>query len=110
MSVVWAERDIYFLFIKNLGTWKPDGSLGECGYGTKATNIIGGEIAAIGEFPYMALIGYKEPRFSKVDHIPKGISLLRLLSYQCFGYGGCYRPKRFWFLVSSKSRRIKIFL
>jgi hypothetical protein len=34
------------------------------------TNIFGGELAAIGEFPYMALIGYTDPRFFKVDHIP----------------------------------------
>ena len=57
-------------FSQNLGTWKPDGELGECGFRTKLTNIIGGEVAANGEFPYMALIGYTDPRFSKVDHIP----------------------------------------
>lgn len=44
---------------EDLGTWQPDGKKEECGLKTKYSNIVGGESALPGEFPYMALLGYK---------------------------------------------------
>ena len=46
---------------QDLGTWKPDGQLGECGFSIIKTNIFGGNVTKLGEIPYMALLGYKEP-------------------------------------------------
>ena len=46
-------------FLQNSGKWKPDGNEGECGTRIQLTNIVGGETAKIGDFPYMALLGYK---------------------------------------------------
>ena len=40
------------------GRWKPDGFASECGTGTTLEHIVGGKIAKLGEFPYMALFGY----------------------------------------------------
>ncbi len=36
----------------------PNGDRGECGLRLSAENIVGGSVAKIGEFPYMALFGY----------------------------------------------------
>ena len=45
-----------------MGTWKPDGAEGECGVRADYNiNIVGGRVAKLGEFPYMALIGYTSP-------------------------------------------------
>ena len=43
---------------QNLGTWKPLEEKGECGTRSTIENIVGGQTAQIGEFPYMALLGY----------------------------------------------------
>lgn len=39
-----------------IGTWKPDQN--NCGYNLVTSSIVGGEDAKVGEFPYMALLGY----------------------------------------------------
>jgi len=44
--------------IKPNGTWIPQDSKGECGKRLTTEQIIGGEIAKLAEFPYMALLGY----------------------------------------------------
>ena len=46
---------------KNSGLWKPDGIKGECGKRNTVSNIVGGNIAKIGEYPWMALLGYDSP-------------------------------------------------
>ena len=43
---------------KNSGEWKPNGQSGECGQRTILSNIVGGTITKLGDFPYMALLGY----------------------------------------------------
>jgi len=43
---------------KLLGTWKPAGSE-ECGYGLRTTHIVGGQLSKDGDFPFMAIFGYK---------------------------------------------------
>ena len=43
---------------KNSGTWKPTGDAGECGTRTTLTNIVGGNVTKLGDYPYMALLGY----------------------------------------------------
>lgn len=50
---VQEEQDIL-----SSGTWKPIGSIGDCGQRITAENIFGGTEARRGEFPYMALLGY----------------------------------------------------
>ena len=42
--------------IRNSGRWKPDSSKGECGLRIGLANIVGGKVAKVGEFPYMALL------------------------------------------------------
>ena len=42
--------------IRNSGKWKPDFSKGECGLRIGLANIVGGKVAKVGEFPYMALL------------------------------------------------------
>merc|ERR1712223_2290201 len=39
--------------------WKPDGDRGECGTPTILNNILAGEIAKNGEFPYMVILKYE---------------------------------------------------
>jgi len=43
---------------KESGQWRPSGDKGECGTTTTISNIVGGSITKLGDFPYMALLGY----------------------------------------------------
>jgi len=43
---------------KECGKWKPDGSIGDCGARTILSNIVGGKETKLGDYPYMALLGY----------------------------------------------------
>lgn len=54
-----------------LGTWKPRKSF-ECGTRTKSENIVGGELANLGEFPYMALLGYTNKKDGEVYYLCGG--------------------------------------
>ena len=56
---------------QNSGLWKPDGFKGECGTRNTLNNIVcnGNCTASIGEFPWMALLGY---------------------DYESYGYGTIY--------------------
>ena len=52
---------IFLLFSnkgKNSGLWKPAGDKRECGKSISGTLVVGGRDAKIGEFPWMALLGY----------------------------------------------------
>ena len=51
---------IFFIFSVNSGMWKPSGDAGECGTRTTLTysNIAGGIVTKLGDYPYMALLGY----------------------------------------------------
>lgn len=49
-------RNQYPIVFKERGDWKPDES--ECGFRTGFENIVGGRRASLGEFPFMALLGY----------------------------------------------------
>jgi hypothetical protein len=40
------------------GCWIPNASKGECGLRLTAERVVGGEVARLGEFPYVALLGY----------------------------------------------------
>ena len=44
---------------KKLGTWQPDPNQGECGTNLVSSSIVGGKEAKPGEFPYMALLGFR---------------------------------------------------
>lgn len=44
--------------ITSLGTWRPRGDKDECGFRITSSNIIGGDLAKMGEFPFMVLLGY----------------------------------------------------
>ena len=50
---------------QNSGLWKPDGFKGECGTRNTLNNIVckGNCTASIGEFPWMALLGYDYERY-----------------------------------------------
>ena len=52
---------VFHLFIqeKNSGLWKPKSSKSECGTRTSVSNIVGGTRTKIGDYPYMALLGYR---------------------------------------------------
>ena len=43
---------------KDKSTWKPDSYKYECGQKINVEHIVGGTVARVGEFPYMALLGY----------------------------------------------------
>ena len=52
--------------MQDLGTWLPRGDCEECGYPIVLTNIpsirvFGGTDTELGEMPYMALLGYRNP-------------------------------------------------
>jgi len=49
---------------RDSGLWKPDGDRGECGKRNVVSNIVGGRKAKIGDFPWMALLGYNPPKIS----------------------------------------------
>ena len=40
------------------GCWIPNASKGECGLRLTDERVVGGEVARLGEFPYVALLGY----------------------------------------------------
>ena len=40
--------------------WQPDGQNGDCGTRTILSNIVGGSYTKLGDFPYMALLGYEK--------------------------------------------------
>ena len=42
----------------NSGKWIPSPKNGECGARLTSETVIGGDDARLGEFPYMALLGY----------------------------------------------------
>ena len=44
---------------RSSGKWKPDGTKGECGTRATLSNIVGGKRAKLGDYPYMALLGYE---------------------------------------------------
>ena len=44
---------------KDCGKWKPDGNIGDCGSRTILSNIVGGKETKLGDYPYMALLGYE---------------------------------------------------
>ena len=43
--------------LQDTGKWKPNGEKGECGERLTLSNIVGGSITKLGNFPYMALLG-----------------------------------------------------
>ena len=43
--------------LRNSGKWKPDGSNGECGTRITSSNIVGGSITKLGDYPWMVLLG-----------------------------------------------------
>ena len=47
------------IFGQFLGTYKPSAELDECGKRATLEEIVGGQIAQVGEFPYMALLGFQ---------------------------------------------------
>ena len=59
------------LLCQNSGLWRPSGAYGydECGLRIKKTNIVGGETAKFGDYPYMALLGSSQqnPRSKKIE-------------------------------------------
>ena len=48
----------HFVLDINSGLWKPVGDFGECGERLGNSHIVGGKAAQLGEFPWMALLGY----------------------------------------------------
>jgi len=42
-----------------LGTWRPRSDRGDCGSRLEYNNIVGGEDAKLGEFPWMVLLGFQ---------------------------------------------------
>ena len=46
-------------FFQETGKWKPNGEKFEGGLNILPNFIIGGSSTSLGEFPYMALLGYK---------------------------------------------------
>jgi len=53
------------------GRWLPNPELEECGYSLQSGFIIGGERAKIGEFPFMALLGYENTFNRKKEFVYK---------------------------------------
>ena len=43
--------------LRNSGKWKPEASKEECGTRVTSSNIIGGSIAKLGDYPWMVLLG-----------------------------------------------------
>ena len=46
---------------KDSGLWKPDPSKPECGRRNRLYGLAGGRKANIGDYPFMALLGYESP-------------------------------------------------
>ena len=53
-----VKKQVFYNLQTDLGTWIPNTASGECGVKLTTTQIIGGDKALFGEFPYMALLGY----------------------------------------------------
>jgi len=49
------------------GNWLPDPLNYECGLGLSVGYVLGGEQTAPGELPFMALLGYWEPKRSRIE-------------------------------------------
>ena len=49
---------IFFDIQANSGKWIPSSNNGECGARLTSEQVIGGDDSKLGEFPYMALLGY----------------------------------------------------
>jgi len=62
---------------------------GECGLKYTSENIIGGDISKPGEFPYMALLGYKE-RENSIYYFCGGSLINR---YYVISVAHCHRDK-----------------
>lgn len=56
------------------GCWKPDAIRAECGTTINDQNIVGGRLAKLGDFPYMAIIGYDNKKGEGQD-----------VNYECGG-------------------------
>merc|ERR1711971_307572 len=52
---------------KNSGLWKPYSNKAECGERVGSSNIVGGETAKRGDYPWMALLGFDINTGKKVD-------------------------------------------
>jgi len=57
---------------KDSGLWKPDADNGECGKRNTVSNIVGGRKAKIGEYPWMALLGYAPPGLDGIFYVCGG--------------------------------------
>ena len=58
---------------KDLGTWKPKVNRrspldSECGQRLAQSNIVGGEVAKLGDHQYMALLGYQRQQGGKIEY------------------------------------------
>ena len=49
---------LFFDIQTNSGKWIPSSNNGECGARLTSEQVIGGDDSKLGEFPYMALLGY----------------------------------------------------
>ena len=72
VTVGLGNSKIFLNFsFQNSGLWRPNGAYGydECGLRIKKTNIVGGETAKFGDYPYMALLGSSQqnPRSKKIE-------------------------------------------
>ena len=56
--MILLTKFLFFQIGRNSGLWKPDGKKAECGKRLALTDIVGGSKAKIGDYPFMALIGY----------------------------------------------------
>ena len=61
---------------KDSGKWLPDASKSECGHRTIPSNIVGGRVAKVGDYPYMALIYYDKNDDGKLSGYRCGGSLI----------------------------------
>ena len=64
LAIYWANTNVlmrvktrWIIFWQTLGTWRPRGDRGDCGSRLEFTDIVGGEEAKLGEFPWMVLLG-----------------------------------------------------
>ena len=61
----------FWILPQDSGLWRPNGIYPkeECGFRLALTNIVGGKTAKFGDFPYMALLGYRSdlPITGKTD-------------------------------------------
>jgi len=58
------------------GKWQPKGADGECGQRATLSNIVGGRKTKIGDYPYMALLGYDPNGDGEIDGYRCGGSLI----------------------------------